>query len=156
MSFLDGDEEVLRLLGAPTVSDAFASVGEAGFRAAELEVLPTLLGGPSGVVALGGGTPCIPGAEQVLLDACRRGAMVIWLDADDATLVDRLRRGGDRPRLSRRELPEEIRWLRGERQRTYRRLAEIRLDTSVYRIDGAIRAIRGWLLDRASDLTPPA
>lgn len=156
MPFVDGDEEVLRRLGAGSVSDAFASIGDAGFRAAEHEVLPTLLARSSGVIALGGGTPCVPGAEQILLDARRRGAVVIWLDADDATLVERVLHGTDRPRLSERDLPEEIRWLRGERQRTYRRLAEIRLDTSAYGIEGASRTIRGWLEDRSGDLTPPA
>lgn len=156
MPFLDGDEEVLHRLGVASVSEAFASIGDAGFRAAEREVLPTLLARSPGVIALGGGTPCVPGAEQLLLDARRRGAVLIWLDADDATLVERVLHGADRPRLSERDLPEEIRWLRGERQRTYRRLAEIRLDTAAYGIEGASRAIRGWLGDRSGDLTPPA
>ncbi len=78
-----------------SIPELFASVGEAGFRALEREVLAEVLEGPPSVVALGGGTVVDRASRHALLEA---GA-VITLTAPLGELVRRVGAGEGRPLL---------------------------------------------------------
>lgn len=94
--WLDADDVVARRAGAAP-SELFATIGEAGFRAAEAAALAEVLSGPEPVVvALGGGAPETP-ANRLLLS---RSSCVVWLVADLATLERRVGDGSRRPLLA--------------------------------------------------------
>jgi shikimate kinase len=80
-----------------SVRDIFAEDGETAFRALESEVLGEALASQDAVViAAAGGT--ILGIENRA--ALREsGARVVWLCADPATLLERVKSGGHRPLL---------------------------------------------------------
>ena len=52
--FVDTDQRVCEMLGAPSVNDVFATLGEPLFRAAETAALVELVGQPPCVVSTGG------------------------------------------------------------------------------------------------------
>ncbi len=97
--FVDTDERVLEYLGMENVTDAWASIGEEGWRAAERAVIPPLLD-LEGVVSLGGGAPMVEVIGKRLLNV----PLVVHLWADSLVITDRLSRGDDRPALSRSDL----------------------------------------------------
>ena len=82
--FLDADAVVEQAAGQ-SIADLFASEGEAGFRALETAVLDRLASWHSLVVATGGGVVTRPENWGQM-----RQGVVIWLDAPDALLLQRL------------------------------------------------------------------
>ena len=83
-----------------SVSDIFERLGEAAFRDGERRVIARLIDGPARVVATGGGAFIHPETRALLLDR----AVTVWLDADIATLAERVgRRDGTRPLLKGRD-----------------------------------------------------
>jgi 3-dehydroquinate synthase len=108
-----------------SVSEVFATEGEDGFRARELDALRDALAGEGPVVvACGGGLPTRPAARDLL----RRSTVVVWLDAADAVLLRRLGDAGDRPLL--RDHPEQ-------------RLAELRRARAELYAAGSLRVDSG-------------
>lgn len=93
--FIDTDEKVLEHLGFESVTKAWESIGEEGWRAAELGVIPPLLD-LKGVIALGGGAPMIEVIGKQLLTVPK----VIHLWADTEVITERLSGDDDRPLLS--------------------------------------------------------
>ena len=145
----DLDALVLQRLGLASVEDAFRSRGEPAFREAEAIALQEALQEP-GVLALGGGTPFVTGAREAIEDAKRRGSVVIWLDAPDSVLAARIAAGRDRPALLGTDPAAEVAELRSQRQRTYRALADLRVDTEAFMPEHAVAAILQGLRDRAA------
>ena len=80
---LDTDEEIQRRAGM-TVSEIFASRGEAAFRQMETELLQTLAGGADRIVACGGGLP-LRQENRALL---RKGGTVVFLNRDPEKIYD--------------------------------------------------------------------
>ena len=152
-TFVDLDEAACRRMGVESVTAAFERHGEEGFRRAELETFRDLGERlePGTVLALGGGTPCSEPGRELVERLKRSGAVIAWLDAPDAALASRLARGTDRPRLRGASIEEEIATLRAERQRTYRRLADLRVDTDAFTVEGAVRSIVSWCRDRIGE-----
>jgi 3-dehydroquinate synthase len=104
-TFVDTDAAVEAAAGRP-VNEIFAGEGEDGFRRRELDVLGEALRrtGPV-VLACGGGLMAQPRGRDMLL----AGACVVWLDADDDTLLRRIGDTSSRPLLDgdpRRRLAE--------------------------------------------------
>jgi len=93
--FVDTDEKVLEYLGMKTVTEAWASLGEEGWRAAERAVIPPLLDLDC-VVALGGGAPMVEIISKRLLTV----PLVIHLWASSSVIARRLSSDNDRPELS--------------------------------------------------------
>lgn len=94
-TFEDLDQAIERREGM-TVREIFAERGEAWFRRREMEVLAEISGRTS-IIALGGGTPCIPGAME------RLNAMgtTVWLQAPVSRLAQRVAGApGQRPLLA--------------------------------------------------------
>ena len=82
--FLDADQSIEQVAGR-TIPAIFASEGEAGFRDLEAAVLNQIASWHSLVVATGGGVVTRPENWGQL-----RQGVVIWLDAPDALLLERL------------------------------------------------------------------
>ena len=83
--FLDADRSIEQVAGR-TIPEIFASEGEAGFRELESAVLNQIASWHSLVVATGGGVVTRPENWGQM-----QQGVVIWLDASDALLLERLR-----------------------------------------------------------------
>jgi shikimate kinase len=124
---IDLDPEVLRELGCADVTEAWDKLGEHAFREAETLVLGRLLEREEPMVlALGGGTPTAPGAEDLIAAATSRGrAIVMYLAASAATLAARLpAEDRDRPSLTGRDARDEMAYVLQARDGLYRALAD--------------------------------
>jgi shikimate kinase / 3-dehydroquinate synthase len=92
---IDLDLEIERRSGRSPAA-IIASEGEALFRDLELTELEDVLRRPGPlVIACGGGLITQPAARRLLTELCT----VVWLDAPDAILIQRLGDGADRPML---------------------------------------------------------
>ncbi|WP_396592874.1 shikimate kinase [Brevundimonas sp. R86498] len=94
LPFVDGDDAI-EAAARMTVSEIFAQLGEAEFRAGEARVMRRLLEGPPIVLATGGGA---------ILNAETRGLMKaratsVWLRADLKVVAARVQRRDTRPLL---------------------------------------------------------
>lgn len=127
--FIDLDDRTRTLLGAASIRAAFEQAGEPAFRQAEASALAAALVEPASVIALGGGTPTAPGAEELLKAAKAAGrAAIVFLDPPNETLAARLKASaGDRPSLTGRGVVEEIDEVARERRERYAALADLRL-----------------------------
>lgn len=94
VDFVDSDSAIEEA-AALTIAEIFARDGEAFFRKRETEVLRRLLSGPPGIVSTGGGA--FMSAEN--RDAIAQMGIALWLDADLATLWERVRHKDTRPLL---------------------------------------------------------
>ena len=141
IAFRDLDPLTLSRIGAASVHEAFARVGEPGWRRAEAEALAAAMeDGVGGVLALGGGTPTAPGAATTIRHAQAAGvARVALLDPGPQALLQRLSTGrGDRPALADDDRLEVMR-LGAERLPLYRSLADATIDTRLPERDGVRR-----------------
>ena len=80
-----------------TVREIFAEDGEAAFRALETDVLLEALASEEPLVIAAAGGVVLSEANRAALRASQ--ARVVWLCADPANLVERVRGGGHRPLL---------------------------------------------------------
>ncbi len=94
LPFEDGDEAI-ETAARMSVSDIFAQLGEAEFRAGEARVMRRLLEGPRIVLATGGGAVLNPDTRAVL----RARATTVWLKADLNVVAQRVQRRDTRPLL---------------------------------------------------------
>jgi shikimate kinase len=113
---LDSDHEIERRTGR-SVSDIFATEGEAAFRRMEREFVES--GHPAGraVIACGGGLVVQPGVSEAL----REKGVVICLHASLETILARAARQNNRPLLQVADPAERVRALFAERDPIYRR-----------------------------------
>ncbi len=85
-TFLDLDQEVERT-AAMSIPEIFAAKGEAYFRQLEEDVLKEIVRTDApAVIALGGGTPTIPG----LMEFVNGVGTSVWIDRTEEELFDRL------------------------------------------------------------------
>ncbi len=114
LPFVDADAEIETASGL-TVTEIFERFGEAHFRDGERRVIARLCDGAPKVIATGGGAFIQDDTRALLLAR----AVVIWLDADVATLVERVRRRNTRPLLKGRDPGEVLRGLAAVRNPVY-------------------------------------
>ena len=94
--YVDTDDLILERTGR-TVRDIFREDGEAAFRVLETQVLLDALASPEPeVLAAAGGVVLAETNRQALRDS---DALVVWLRADPALLVERVRGQEHRPLL---------------------------------------------------------
>jgi shikimate kinase len=117
--FFDLDREIELAQGRP-IRQLFEERGEEAFRAIEAETLAGVVARRQIVLAPGGGA--ILRAEN--RRRLREGCCCVFLDVDESELVRRLAAGGERPRLTRLSLAEEVRALLQERRPLYREIAD--------------------------------
>ena len=94
LPFADGDAEIEEAAGM-NVSDIFAELGEAEFRAGEARVMRRLLEGPRMVLATGGGAILNPDTRALM----KAKATTVWLRADLEVVASRVQRRDTRPLL---------------------------------------------------------
>ncbi len=94
LPFVDADAEIETASGMP-VAEIFERFGEAHFRDGERRVIARLIDGAPKVIATGGGAFIDPGTRALILAR----TLAVWLDADIATLVERVKRRETRPLL---------------------------------------------------------
>jgi shikimate kinase len=152
------DELVRTRFGGASISEIWRLHGEGAFRAAEGEVLESLLEQPSasatapqhGVIALGGGTPTVDRARRAIERARREDrARIVLLMAPPELLAQRLRddalgqgrsvdrHSQQRPSLTGAAPSEEVAALLAIRLPLYRQLA----DLEVHSTEGAPEAV---------------
>lgn len=84
-----------------SISDIFATKGEAAFRAIESRLLPEVLQ-PGSVVALGGGAPIDQNNWKVILER----SQTVFLDCGFKTIWDRIHASVNRPLLTSKSQAE--------------------------------------------------
>lgn len=114
LPFADGDVEI-EAAAAMTVSDIFAELGEAEFRAGEARVMKRLLEGPRMVLATGGGAILSPDTRALL----RERAVTVWMRVDLETVAKRVKRRDTRPLLRDRDPLETLKALAEARYPVY-------------------------------------
>jgi shikimate kinase len=112
--FVDADAEIEEASGL-SVSEIFERFGEAHFRDGERRVIARLVDGAPKVIATGGGAFMQADTRALLLER----AVIIWLDADIQTLVERVRRRNTRPLLKGRDPGEVLTALAAVRNPVY-------------------------------------
>lgn len=128
--FLDVDDELVRRSGR-TIREWFAEDGEAGFRAAEADLVAELLVDPGpAVIAAGGGAILTTATRDLLAER----ALVVWLRAGVPFLLSRLSRQGHRPLLD--DDPEAtLTRMAEERSPLYQEVADIVVDVEPFHRD---------------------
>lgn len=121
--FADLDALTLASMGFETVSQAWEAAGQRAFRLAEANRLRAAIAGmraAGGVLALGGGTPMAPGAEQAITDP---SVVAVYLRGKPDLLRERFAGGAgdDRPSLTGDDPIDEI-------ERVFRDRDDIYLD----------------------------
>lgn len=135
MRFADADDEIERAADT-SISDIFARFGEAHFRDGERRVIARLLGEKPMVLATGGGAFINDETRALIL----KDSLCIWLDADIATLVERVGRRSHRPLLKNRDPGEVLRELAAVRNPIYAE-AHLRISSASTPHDHTVRAI---------------
>ena len=130
--FLDLDEVALSRFPEESVRQVWARHSEKAWRAAEAAALEQVLSASRQVIALGGGTPLINEARQLIETARREGAAwVVYLQANAETLRRRLvQEAGDRPSLTGGDVAEEVAAVLRQREPAYLGLADFVCDAS--------------------------
>ena len=114
LHFLDSDDEIERAADR-SISEIFQRFGEASFRDGERRVIARLIGGPPKVIATGGGAFMDARTRALILERC----IAVWLDADVATLADRVGRRSHRPLLAGKNPVEVLESLAAVRNPVY-------------------------------------
>lgn len=129
--FIDLDDRAAAVCGADAAT-CFATRGEQAWREAEAEALHAALAEPTpSIIALGGGTPTAPGAEQSLEESRHRGVIrIAWLDAPPEVLSSRIGTHPTRPPLTDLDPLAEMREIDARRRPIFERLADRRVDVS--------------------------
>jgi shikimate kinase len=152
VSFVDLDERTPRLLGAGSVAEAWARCGEAAFREAEVRALREVIEEDSGILALGGGTPMAPGAEELIRSLKVQGPdpgwpRVVYLRAPAPALRSRLQGAMEgRPSLTGADPLEEIEAVLAARDPLYCDLADRALEVGGLSEHEALEALAGILM----------
>jgi shikimate kinase len=148
-AFVDLDDAVLARLRRESVRAVWDELGEAAWRDGEAAEIAILLARDGQVIALGGGTPMVP-AARAAIDAARRArsALVVYLKAPTAQLVERLRRHpGDRPSLTGVDPAFEAGAVLALREPTYLEIADHIVDAAAGGPDDIAAAIANAVAD---------
>ena len=121
----DTDEMIREQFGT-SIPDIFTRHGEPAFRDAETALLKTLRGGIAGIVVTGGGI--ILRTENVQL--LRGMGRIVWLDADEEVLWQRVSKHSARPLLQTPDPRARFSELLRERLPLYQSAADHRVNST--------------------------
>ena len=141
-TLLDSDFEIERLQGR-TITDIFATDGEAAFRVLERQFVEQGHPRERTVVACGGGLVVQPG----MLDALKAKGVVVCLHASIETILDRTARHRTRPLLAVENPEERVRVLYAQREPIYKRCGTVILTDARPLHDIAAHVVRAWRRD---------
>jgi len=119
-------DEMIRTQFGISIPDIFARHGEPAFREAETALLKTLRSGIAGIVVTGGGI--VLRAENIQL--LRGMGPIVWLDADEEVLWQRVSKHSTRPLLQTPDPRARFSELLRERLPLYRSSADYRINTA--------------------------
>ena len=114
LPFVDADAEI-EVASGMAVAEIFERFGEAHFRDGERRVIARLIDGAPKVIATGGGAFIDAQTRSLILAR----TLAVWLDADVATLVERVKRRETRPLLKGKDPGEVLRALAAVRNPIY-------------------------------------
>jgi shikimate kinase len=114
LDFADADAEIERAANM-TIPELFETKGEAAFRQGEQKVIARLLENGPQVIATGGGAFMNTDTRTRI----RERGVSIWLKADIATLLKRVKRKTNRPLLQTADPEAALRDLLAAREATY-------------------------------------
>lgn len=142
MTVEDTDKLIERREGR-SISDIFATEGEAHFRGLETELLRELSEKKQSVriYSVGGGTPVNPENRQLL----KRLGWVIWLRIQPETVYERLKGDTTRPLLQCEDPLSRIRELIAGREEAYRSCADLVVDVDDLDMEAILSKIEGEL-----------
>jgi shikimate kinase len=145
--FIDLDDRTAELCGMDATT-CFSVRGEAAWREAEATALHAALMDPTpAIIALGGGTPTAPGAEDLLQNARRDHRIrVVWLDAPPEVLAERIGHDPSRPPLTDLDPLAEMRAIDARRRPIFARLADTTIDVA----DATPSSVLGALIATAT------
>ena len=123
--WVDTDRLVVQEAGMP-ITEIFAAHGEEGFRGLETAALRSLAASRRLIVATGGGIVNAP-ANRVLL---RELGCVVWLNADEEVLYQRVARNHRRPLLQTADPRATLHALLEYRRPFYTACAHVTVDTT--------------------------
>ena len=112
--FTDADNEI-EIAANMTIPEIFETYGEDHFRDGERKVIARLLQEGPKVIATGGGAVSNPETRRRI----ERRSVAIWLKADIAVLLERVKRRSNRPLLRDPDPEAVLRQLAGERAQYY-------------------------------------
>jgi shikimate kinase len=148
LPFADGDIEI-EAAAAMTVSEIFAQLGEAEFRAGEARVLKRLLYAPRMVLATGGGAVLNPETRAEL----KARAVTVWMRADLETVAGRVQRRDTRPLLRGRDPLEALKAMAEARYPFYA-CADVVVDVAggahAEAVEGIVRALEAYWTEAAA------
>lgn len=134
-------DDIIEASEGRTVREIFAEDGEATFRAAETRALESALTSTAGVVAAAGGV-VLSEANRALLKRARDDgeAVVVWLRADQSTLVKRAESGDHRPLLDD-GADDAMKRMAHERTPLYVEVSDVTVDTDGLTIDEVVELV---------------
>ena len=136
LPFMDGDEAI-ESAARMTVSEIFAQLGEAEFRAGEARVMRRLLEGPPIVLATGGGAVLNPDTRDLM----KAHATSVWLRADLKVVASRVQRRDTRPLLRGKEPLVALKAMAEIRYPVYGEVADVTVDVGAGAHGQAVDAI---------------
>lgn len=136
LTFYDSDQEIEKRTGA-TIPWIFDLEGEAGFRQRESKTIANLMTLNNIVLATGGGVVLNPENRKTLA----AHGIVIYLQANLDTLVERTSRNQNRPLLANSNPQEILEKLLTQRDPLYRETADFVYSTSSSNISKIVRQI---------------
>jgi shikimate kinase len=119
-------DEIIREQFGISIPDVFARHGEPAFRDAETALLKTLRRGIPGIVVTGGGIILRTQNVQLL----RGMGRIVWLDADEQVLWQRVSKHSTRPLLQTPDPRARFAELLREREPLYQSAADYRINTT--------------------------
>jgi len=139
MKFVDTDDLIESKEGH--ISDIVKSKGWDYFRRLEKSVIEEISKGSNLIIAPGGGA--VLDTDNV--NALKRDGLVIWLKADQQTLLKRIQKDQGsstrRPTLTGKGTLEEIEETISERGPFYEKASEIQIDTSAMDVEAVVEDI---------------
>ena len=104
-----------------SVNEIFATKGEAYFRNLETEILKDVCSKKGQIIATGGGAVL----KQENVDILRQNGLVIYLDVESDTVLERLKNDTTRPLLARKDKRSAIDQLLSFRKPLYEKAAHV-------------------------------
>jgi shikimate kinase len=151
MKFVDTDDLIEERQGAP-ISQIVKSQGWDHFRKLEKAIIEEISKEDHLIIASGGGA--VLDTDNVM--AFRRNGFIIWLRADQQTLLKRMHQDPGthtrRPTLTGKGTLKEIEEMISVREPFYERASEIQIDTSILDVEAVVERILAIFDDKVNNV----